>query len=49
MLFHESVEIGYRVTPRQSVALFLDHISNADIGAHNPGLTNLGIRVGFSF
>jgi lipid A 3-O-deacylase len=46
MLFHESVEIGYRITARHSVAL---HISNARLGVRNPGLTNLGVRVGFAF
>jgi lipid A 3-O-deacylase len=48
-LFHESVELGYRVTPRQSVALYLDHVSNANIGSRNPGITNLGVRLGLSF
>ena len=48
-LFRESVEVGYRVTQRQSVALYLDHISNARLGKRNPGLTNIGVRVGFAF
>jgi lipid A 3-O-deacylase len=49
LLFHESFEIGYRVTARTSVAAFIDHVSNADISAHNPGITNLGVRLGLSF
>ncbi|MGH7088920.1 MAG: acyloxyacyl hydrolase [Stellaceae bacterium] len=48
-LFHESVDLGYRLTPRWDVAAYLDHVSNADIGGHNPGITNLGARVGYSF
>ena len=49
LLFHESVELGYRLSPPISVSLYLDHVSNADIGLHNPGLTNLGLRAGFKF
>jgi len=49
LLFHESVEIGYRVTEKASIAVFIDHVSNADVGSHNPGITNLGIRMGWSF
>lgn len=49
LLFHESVEVGYQFSPRMSVSLYLDHVSNADIGIHNPGLTNLGLRTGFKF
>ncbi|HUZ73570.1 MAG TPA: acyloxyacyl hydrolase [Stellaceae bacterium] len=48
LLFHESVEIGYRVTPVASVAVYIDHVSNADIGKHNPGITNVGLRLGWS-
>lgn len=48
-LFHEYVELGYRITPTYSLSLFLDHISNADLGSHNPGLTNIGLRVSFRF
>jgi lipid A 3-O-deacylase len=48
-LFHESVELGYRMTPRWNVALFLDHVSNADLGSQNPGITNLGLRLGYAF
>ena len=25
------------------------HVSNADLGQHNPGLTNVGLRVGYAF
>ena len=49
VLFHEELEIGYRFSPAWSVAAFLDHISNANLGNHNPGLTNLGARMGYSF
>lgn len=49
LLFHESVEFGYRFTDGVGLSAFLDHISNADIGTHNPGLTNLGLRIGIKF
>lgn len=48
-LFHESLEAGYRATGHWSVSLFLDHVSNADLGRHNPGLTDLGLRSGYRF
>jgi lipid A 3-O-deacylase len=48
-LFHESLELGYRLTPRQSVAAYLDHVSNANTGTRNPGITNLGLRFGLMF
>lgn len=48
-LFHESVELGWRLTPTRSIALYVDHVSNADLGPRNPGLTNAGVRFGFAF
>jgi hypothetical protein len=35
--------------PSYSLALFLDHVSNANIGSSNPGITNLGLRLGIAF
>jgi hypothetical protein len=49
LLFHESVELGYRITPIWSVAAFLDHVSNAGLGSQNPGITNVGARIGYKF
>jgi lipid A 3-O-deacylase len=48
-LFHESVDLGYHLTRHWSFAAYIDHVSNADLGSHNPGITNLGARVGYSF
>jgi lipid A 3-O-deacylase len=48
-LFRESLEIGYRFTPAQSVSVILDHISNADLASRNEGLDNLGLRYGLKF
>ncbi|HXP31791.1 MAG TPA: acyloxyacyl hydrolase [Stellaceae bacterium] len=49
LLFHEELDLGYRFAGAADVSLFMDHLSNADIGRHNPGMTNLGIRTGYNF
>jgi lipid A 3-O-deacylase len=49
VLFRESAELGWRFTPGQTIGIFMDHISNADLGPHNDGLTSLGARLGFKF
>jgi lipid A 3-O-deacylase len=48
-LFHESVELGYRFLPGQNVGIYIDHVSNANLGSHNPGITNIGARYGIMF
>jgi lipid A 3-O-deacylase len=47
--FRESLELGWRFTPSQSVSILLDHISNANLGVKNEGLDNLGLRYGIKF
>jgi lipid A 3-O-deacylase len=49
ILFRESAELGYQVTPTISVSAILDHISNANLGQHNAGITSAGTRLGFKF
>jgi lipid A 3-O-deacylase len=49
ILFRESGELGYQVTPVISVSAILDHISNANLGQHNAGITSAGARLGFKF
>jgi lipid A 3-O-deacylase len=49
ILFRESAEIGYQVTPVISISAILDHISNANLGRHNAGITSAGGRLGFKF
>ena len=49
VLFHPSVDIGYRINARWSVSIYYDHSSNAGIAAHNEGLNNAGLRVGLAF
>ena len=49
ILFRESLELGYQVTPVVSVSAILDHISNANLASHNAGITSAGARIGFRF
>jgi lipid A 3-O-deacylase len=49
VLFRESAELGYQITPMISVSAILDHISNANLAPHNAGITSAGARIGFKF
>jgi lipid A 3-O-deacylase len=49
ILFRESAELGYQVTPINSVSVLVDHISNANLASHNAGITSVGARIGFKF
>ena len=49
ILFRESAELGYQITPQLSVSALLDHISNANLAPRNAGITNAGARFGFKF
>jgi len=49
ILFRESVELGYQINPRISVSAMVDHISNANLGNHNAGITSAGARLGLKF
>ena len=40
VLFRESAELGYQITPVISVSALLDHISNANLARHNAGITS---------
>jgi len=47
LMFRESFSVGYLIDKQHSVAIMIDHISNADIRKPNPGLTDIGIRYGY--
>ena len=47
--FHESASIGYRFTPQLSIMASVEHMSNASLCDQNDGLTNAGVRLGYSF
>jgi lipid A 3-O-deacylase len=49
VLFRESAELGYQLTPRVDVSAFLDHISNANLAPRNAGITSAGARLGVKF
>ncbi len=49
ILFREAIELGYQITPVYSISGIVDHISNADLGSHNAGITSAGARLGFKF
>lgn len=49
ILFRESVELGYQMTPGLSISALLDHISNANTANRNAGITSAGGRLGFKF
>jgi lipid A 3-O-deacylase len=48
-LFRESGSVGYRFTPNWSIMATVEHLSNAGACAQNRGLTNVGVRVGYTF
>jgi lipid A 3-O-deacylase len=49
ILFREAVELGYQITPVYSISGIVDHISNANLGTHNAGMTSAGARFGIKF
>jgi hypothetical protein len=42
-VFRESVEPGYQITPVY-ISAMIDHISNANLGSRNTGITGAGAR-----
>lgn len=47
--FHEQGSLGYRLTDAWSVMVTVEHTSNSGICSHNRGMTNVGMRMGYSF
>jgi len=48
-LFRESASLGYRFTPSWSVMATVEHLSNGGACSQNRGLTNVGLRLGYTF
>lgn len=48
-LFRESASIGYRFNESWSLMATIEHLSNADLCDQNRGLTNAGLRLGYTF
>jgi len=49
VLFRISGSVGYQFNEHHSLAVMLDHISNAGLADPNEGMDNVGIRYGFRF
>lgn len=49
VLFYLATELGYRITPKHSVSLRLDHMSNASLADNNEGLDTVGLIYGYHF
>jgi lipid A 3-O-deacylase len=48
-LYHLGAEIGYQINPARSISVYFTHLSNANASSHNPGINDIGARVGFKF
>jgi hypothetical protein len=46
LLFHLPFEFGWWISPRASLSLYYDHMSNAYLAHDNEGLDTLGVRYG---
>lgn len=49
VLFHPSLELGYRLTPRYEVSAYFDHDSNAGFARANQSINDAGLRFGIRF
>lgn len=49
ILFREALELGVRLTDRHTLAIRLDHSSNANLADHNEGIDNFGLVYGYRF
>lgn len=47
--FRESASIGYRLSRNWTIMGTVEHISNAGLCNQNRGLTNAGVRIGYTF
>jgi len=48
-VFRLAVEIGYNIDEHANVSLYYEHFSNAGLGTTNPGMNDLGLRLGYRF
>ncbi len=47
--FHEQGTLGYRLSTAWSIMATVEHTSNAGLCKQNRGLTNVGLRLGYTF
>lgn len=48
-LFHLSADLGYRFDPHIGLSVYFEHYSNGGLARPNPGLNNIGLRLGYRF
>lgn len=48
-LFREALGLGYQLTQNLSVMAVAEHMSNANLCQPNNGITNFGLKLGYSF
>lgn len=49
LLFRESFSVGVNLSEKYNFSAMIDHMSSASITRPNPGLTDIGIRLGVRF
>jgi lipid A 3-O-deacylase len=49
VLFHPSIEVGYRFDGANSVSIYFDHMSNGFTRFNNEGMDTIGLRFGHRF
>lgn len=49
ILIREALELGVRLTHRHTLAIRLDHASNANLAKHNEGIDSIGLVYGYRF
>jgi len=49
VLFRLALEVGVDIGNHASVSLYYDHESNAFLADENPGIDNVGVRLGWKF
>ncbi len=48
-LFFLQASLGYDITEMATIQIYYNHFSNANLSASNPGLENIGARLGYRF
>lgn len=49
VLFHIPLELGFRLDAHNSVSVYFEHTSNANLADQNEGLDAVGVRYGYRF
>jgi hypothetical protein len=49
VLFHIPLELGYRLDAHNSISVYFEHTSNANLAPYNEGLDAIGVRYGHRF